>query len=275
MSNIQIVTDSTGYISREYIRKHSIKVVPLSVHFNGETRNEGLPGEFDEFFNQLKTSKDFPTTSQPSIDAFRAVFDDAVQKEMEVIAITISSKLSGTYNSASAAARMVSPEHISIIDSETSVANLRELVEAAVEMAQSGNSRNEIVEHLEWQKKRMGIQLTVDTLDYLRKGGRLTVTQAFIGSILNISPIISLVDGKLVPSGKTRGKSKALSMIMDQIPDNVKKISICQILDIQEAESVKEKLNLRFPNVPIVIDEIGPVIGAHLGPKAIGICYLW
>ena len=275
MSNIQIVTDSTAYIPKVYAQEHSIEIVPLSVNFSGETKDEGFPGEFEAFFQKLKTSSDFPTTSQPSIQAFSSVYEKAVNEGKEVIAIVISEKLSGTFNSASVAAEMVAPGKITVVDSETSASNLRLLVEKAHTWAQSGKNKTEIVEMLQQEKKRMGINITVDTLEYLKKGGRLSSTQAFIGSVLNIRPIIGLVEGKLVPIGKARGKSKAVEMMIANIPAEVKQISVCHTINEDEANELKKIMEERFRNAWITVDELGPVIGAHLGPKAIGICFKW
>ncbi|MDF2674032.1 MAG: putative DegV protein [Clostridiales bacterium] len=275
MNNIRIVTDSTAYIQKEYANSNNIDIVPLMVDFEGVTNAEGFTGEFEEFFNRLKTSESFPKTSQPSIGAFAQVFKEALENGEEVIAIVISSKLSGTYNSASAAADMVAPNKISVIDSETSASNLRMLVEKAKKLSASGVTREEIVNIINIEKKRTGINLTVDTLEYLKKGGRLSTGQALIGSILNIKPIIALVDGELVPIGKARGKSKAIEMMISNIPEKVEKISICQIFNMEEALEIREILKKKYPKVDVTIDALGPVIGAHLGPKAIGICFKW
>ncbi|SHJ35960.1 EDD domain protein, DegV family [Geosporobacter subterraneus DSM 17957] len=275
MSKIQIVTDSTAYIPKEYAQEHNIEIVPLSVNFSGEINDEGFPGEFEEFFQKLKTSSVFPTTSQPSIQAFSSAYEKAIQEGKEIITIVISEKLSGTFNSASVAAQMTAPDKITVVDSETSASNLRLLVEKAHTWAEDGKCRDEIVEMLEQEKKRMGINITVDTLEYLRKGGRLSSTQAFIGSVLNIRPIIGLVEGKLVPIGKARGKSKAVEMMIANIPAEVKQISICHTLNEEEANELKKIMEEKFRNAWITVDELGPVIGAHLGPKAIGICFKW
>lgn len=275
MSKIQIVTDSTAYITEEYAKNNNIKIVPLIVNFNEKVTEEGYPGQFETFFNELKESKDFPKTSQPSVGAFSEVFKEAIDNGYEVIAITLSSILSGTYNSASVAREMVNPEKISVIDSENTVSNMKHLVEIIKELSDKGTDRKDIVDIINKQKKNMGIRLTVDTLDYLQKGGRLSTTQAFIGSLLNIKPILGLVEGKLIPLAKVRGKKKAIQAMIDDIPEDVKRVSICQILNLKEAEEIKTKINEKFNNIEITMEEIGPVIGAHLGPKGIGICYSW
>lgn len=270
---IQIVTDSTAYIEKPDMEKFGIKVVPLSVNFEDTVSDEGFPGEFDDFFQRLSVSQHFPTTSQPSAGAFAAVYKKALEEGKEIITITISSQLSGTYNSAITAASMVDQSKVSVIDSETTAANLKELVMMAVDLAAEGITREEIVNRIEAQKKRMGINLTVGTLEYLKKGGRLSNTGALIGNLLNIKPIIALVEGKLVPVGKVRGRKNAIEKISEGIPEDVKTINICHIFALDEATEIKEHLNNKYPNATINVEVLGPVIGAHLGPKALGVLY--
>ncbi|HZK35027.1 MAG TPA: DegV family protein [Bacillota bacterium] len=272
MQKIQIVTDSTAYFSKEDADDLDIKVVSLSVHFEGETENEGFPGQFEAYYHKLKSSTEFPTTSQPSIETFEKVFGSALDKGMEVICLVISSALSGTYNSASAAARLTNPEKISIIDSRTSAANLKTLTRLAKDMAVAGMARAEIVDSIEKQKERMSLTLTVDTLEYLKRGGRLTGAQALLGSLLNVKPILELVDGKLIPVAKVRGKVKALNKMVEKVADDVTHITVCHILNEEEAVDIRKRLQERFPKIKIGLDELGPVVGSHLGPKGMGIC---
>jgi DegV family protein with EDD domain len=275
MARVKIVTDSTSYINKEYLVQSDIASVPLSVIFQGTVTNEGFPGEFDSFYEKLKTSEDFPTTSQPSIQAFYDVFKPALDNGQEIIAIVLSSKLSGTYNSAMAAALMCETDKIVVIDSETCGPNLRFLVERANELSLDGLSRDEIVDIINKEKKRTGINITVGSLEYLKRGGRLSSTQALIGTLLSIKPIIALIDGKLEPIDKVRGKSKAIAAMISNIPQDVKRISICQIQNLDDAEDIRTVLKEKFPKAEISFSELGPVVGSHLGPKALGICYKW
>lgn len=275
MPKIKFVTDSTAYLSKEYIKNKDIKVVPLIVNFENKTEKEGYPGEFDEFFDRLKNSKDFPKTSQPAVGDFSEVYKEIIEDGNEIIAILFSSKLSGTYNSANLAAQIVNPEKITVIDSENAVGNVQTLIELGIGLAEKGFSREEILEKINIQKSKLGVRLTIDTLDYLHKGGRLSNAQALIGSILNIKPIIGLVDGKLIPIDKARGKKKAMQVIMSDIPENVNRIIIMHIKNEEEAIKFKEVLQQKYDKAEISINELGPVIGSHLGPKTLGICYSW
>jgi DegV family protein with EDD domain len=275
MGRIRFVTDSTAYFTKEDAARLDIKVVPLSVTFSGETRDEGFPGEFEDFYKRLETSLDFPTTSQPSIEAFSKVYEEILAEGDEIITLVISAKLSGTYNSASVAAEYTAPDKISVIDSETSVSNLKLLVQRGIDLANAGYSRAEIVKKLEEEKKKATISLTVDTLEYLKKGGRLSGAQALIGTLLNVKPIIGLIDGSLKPIDKVRGKNKALEFMYGRIPEHVEHITVCHIMNEEEAEQIREELQRKFMSAKVTVDVIGPVIGSHLGPKAVGICSKW
>ncbi len=275
MAKIQIVTDSTAYFTKEYANENNIRVVPLSVAFSGETNDEGFPGEFETFYDKLANSKDFPTTSQPSISAFAEVYEEILAQGNEIITIVISEKLSGTHNSASAAANMTAPDKISVIDSETTVANLKLLVEIARTMAENGSSRENIVATIEREKKKMQLNLTAATLEYLKRGGRLSSAQAAIGGFLNVKPILGLRDGKLEAVAKVRGKKKSLDYMVDHVPENATHISIMHIMNTEGARRIQQKLEERFPQIEVNLEEIGPVIGTHLGPGGIGICSKW
>jgi len=274
MSKIKIITDSTAYIDKDFAKKNKIEIVPLSVNFEGVIEDEGSPGEFGAFFERLSKSKSFPTTSQPSVGAFSVAFRKALEEGYnEIITITISSKLSGTYNSALTASTLTDNAKISVIDSESSAANLRALVEMALDFANNGFSREDIVAKIETQKKRMGIYITVESLDYLRKGGRLTSTAALLGSLLNVKPIIALKDGKLEGIAKVRGKKKALDKMIEAIPAETNLISLCHINALDEVNSLLPIIEARFPMARFTVEELGPVVGSHLGPKTLGICF--
>ncbi|MBU5310929.1 DegV family protein [Tissierella carlieri] len=274
MPKIKVITDSTGYITREYAEKENIAIVPLNYVFGEETGKEPFPGEFDEFYNKLSTTKLFPSTSQPAagefLDAFNKAFEEGYD---EIIAIVLSSKLSGTYNSAVLAKNMLENKMITIVDSQMAASNLRFLVEDAVKMAKEEKTSREIENHLNYKKMKMHVYLTTETLEYLSRGGRLSAVQATVGNLLNIKPIIELNNGELKLLEKLRGKNKALSAIIDKVPSNVEKIGVCHVLDVEDARKLKNKLEEMFPNAVITIDELGPVVGAHLGPKGIGICF--
>jgi DegV family protein with EDD domain len=273
MRRIKIVTDSTSYFSKEFLKNKDLSIVPLNYVFDDKSYVEGFKGEFDEFFKMLGSSKLFPTTSQPAVGDFYEVFKKALEDYEEIIAIVLSSKLSGTYNSAILAKNMLEDKKITIIDSETSASNLRYLVEDALQMSEEGKTSKEIEDFINDKKTKMNIYLTTDTLEYLSRGGRLSSFQSAIGNFLNVRPIIELRDGELQLLEKIRGKNKSILRLIEKIPENVQKISICHILNLSEAKKLQDILIKKFPDADISVDELGPVVGAHLGPKTLGICF--
>lgn len=273
MEKILIVTDSTSYLQKEYIEKEGIEIVPLNYIFGDEEFKEGLQGEFNHFYERLSTSNLFPTTSQPSSGDFVEVFQRGLEDYDHIIGIFLSSKISGTVNSANLAKDILGDKKITIVDSLVSAASLRFLVERAVNMAKEGRPAGEIIEEVEKLKLRQNIYITTDTLEYLKRGGRLSGTQAVLGNMLNIKPILQLKNGELGLLEKLRGKTKAINKIISHIPEDVERIAICQILNDEEAQRYLALLKERFPKANIEIDDLGPVIGSHLGPKTIGFCF--
>ena len=168
---------------------------------------------------------------------------------------------------------MLGDERITIIDSEGAASNLRFLVEDAIEMAKEDKTAKEIEEFIENKKKTMNIYLTTATLEYLARGGRLSSIQSTLGNLLSIKPIIKLKDGELELLEKVRGRNNALSKILSYVNDDVQKIGVCHILNYDEAVKFKEMLKEKYPNAIITIDDLGPVVGSHLGPKTLGFCF--
>ena len=274
MKKIKIITDSTSYISKDYAQKENLTVVPLNYIFDNISYKEGYKGDFDDFFKKLGSTKLFPTTSQPSAGEFLIAFEEAFQEGYdEIVAILLSSKLSGTYNSALLAKNMLEDKSITIIDTLTSASNLRFLVEDGIEMVKDGKTSNEIKTFINKKKTNMEVYLTADTLEYLSRGGRLSSVKSTLGNLLNVKPILQLKDGELGLLEKTRGKKKAIGEIVKKIPADVRKIGICYAINIDEAKDLKKKLEKNFPNALISLDGLGPVIGSHLGPEALGLCF--
>ncbi len=277
MTRIAILTDSTAYLEEDYVGNHPVRVIPLSVHFQGMVQKEGRPGTYDLFFKMLSEVKDdFPTTSQPSAGDFLEAYKEYLDKEYEIIVITISSGISGTWQSANTALEMTdTSDRISIIDSQSTAGNLKAFVQQAVKLASEGKTRQEIVAEIEAQKEKSGVRLTVDTLDYLKKGGRLSNAGALIGNLLNIRPVLGLIDGIVQPVSKARGKKKALQKMLDDIPESAFLIHAAHVVSPAEAQLLKNQLVQKFPNAEVVVSELGPVIGSHLGPGALGVLYLY
>ncbi len=273
MSKIKIITDSTAYLTRDYAEREDIGVVALNYVFGDEEGKEPYPGDFEDFYKKLESTKLFPTTSQPSTGEFLNAYNEAFQKGYdEIIVIVLSSKLSGTYNSAVLAKDMLEDKKVTIIDTLNSASNMRFLVEDAVRMIGEGKTSGEIEDFLNKKKTGMSVYLTTETLEYLSRGGRLSTVQSRLGNLLNIKPLLELKDGELGLAEKLRGKKKAIRAMIDRIPEDVAQVGVCHILNREDAEMIRDRIEEKFPNASVEIDELGPVIGSHLGPRGVGIC---
>lgn len=273
---ITILTDTMCDVPREFVEKYNIKVLPLLVNFGEESFRDGIDITADEFFKKLETSQELPTTSQINPPQFESIFKEEIGKNNTIIGILGSSKLSGTYNSAIIAKNSIADDNIHIIDSEAVTLGAGLLVIKAARLAQEGRKAEEIVEEIEEAKKRLKQFFIVGNLKYLYKGGRISLSASVIGSILNIKPIITTVDGKLEMLEKTRGIKKAISMMMDMIKDNGwslddKVIGINHTICPEYADYVEELIHMEYKPREIIRGEVGSVIGTHAGPGCVAL----
>jgi DegV family protein with EDD domain len=274
---IKIVTDSTAYLPESNIRELDIRVVPLYVHFGEQAFREGIELSNNEFYTRLEQAEMLPTTSQPSAGEFHEVFKELVDAGHEVVTLTISSKLSGTWNSAMAAKEMLPHAPISVIDTLSTSVGLQLMVQAAVDAASAGSSRQEIVDHIEEIKERMHLWFVVDTLEYLAKGGRIGNGKAFLGTLLKVKPILILQDGAIEPLEQVRSKRKAQDRMLELVEEYLgsngpqAKLAIAHALVPQEAQAISQELEERLGCCQPLTAGIGPVIGTHTGPGVIGV----
>jgi len=274
---IKIVTDSTAYLPEATVRQHDLHIVPLCVHFGEEEFREGVELSHKDFYARLKVAPVLPTTSQPSAGEFYEVFKELVDAGHEVVALTISSKLSGTWNSAMAAKEMLPGAAISVIDSLSTAIGLQLMLVAVVEAIHAGASRQQIVDQVEEIKAKIHVLFVVDTLEYLAKGGRIGNAKAFMGTLLKVKPILVLQDGAIEPLEQVRSKQKAQARMLELVDEYAgdkgaqAKVAICGALVPDEVSALSRELVGRLGCAQPLISEIGPVIGTHTGPGVIGV----
>jgi DegV family protein with EDD domain len=274
---IKIVTDSTAYLSEVTVMKHDIRVVPLCVHFGDQAFKEGLELSQEEFYARLKEAPELPTTSQPSAGEFHQVFADLADAGHDILTLTISSKLSGTWNSAMAAKEMLPGANISVVDSLSTSVGLELMVQEAVSMAQNGADSQTIVSQMEAIRDKLRIFFVVDTLEYLAKGGRIGNAKAFLGTVLKVKPILVLEEGAIEPLEQVRSKRKAVARMLDLVEDCVgdhapqAKVAVTHALVPEEAQTLSQELVDRLGTTQPIVAELGPVIGAHTGPGVVGV----
>lgn len=275
---IKIIVDSTSDIPADLIEKHGIEVVPLTVNFEDKCYLDKIEITSQEFFNKLAESEKLPTTSQASPGAFVEVFEKVLEEGHEILGIFISTKFSGTCESARMAKDMVGSDKIHIIDSQTACLGACLLILEAVKLVNKGLDIKEIVEKLEEMKHRVSIYAGVDTLKYLEKGGRLSKGAATVGTLLNIKPILRVKNSSIESIDKVRGKNKVLKWLEDFIDSNVnienRTVAIYHSVNEELAISLKNTLEEKYNEKEIFIGEIGSVIGTHVGPNAIAIGYI-
>jgi DegV family protein with EDD domain len=274
---IKIVTDSTAYLPERLVQEHDIRIVPLYVHFGEEAFKDQVEISSEEFYARLVQASELPKTSQPSAGEFHQVFKELVDAGHEVITLTISSKLSGTWNSAVAAKEMLPDAPISVIDTLSTSMGQQIMVEEAIEAIAAGATRDEVVERVEAIKPKVRLFFTVDTLEYLAKGGRIGNAKAFLGTLLSVKPILVLQDGAIEPLEQVRSKRKAVARMLEVFEDYVAenpteaRVGLMHAMVPEEiqalAQTLQRDLNCTEPSV----SHVGPVLGVHTGPGVVGV----
>lgn len=277
---IKIITDSTAEYEIQELQAKNILVVPMAIQFNEKTYLDGVNLSKEEFFDYLIHTKDFPTTSQPSPEAFLKHFEEAKANNDEVIVILISSALSGTVQSAMIAKQMADYDKIFIIDSLTATVGIKMLVDKAVMMRHEGYNAEAITEVLESLKGKVKVYAAIDTLEYLCQGGRLSKVQAGIGTLAHLKPIVSLDEtGVLNVVSKSIGLAKARGQIIKLLQQSALNseypLHLIYAYDKENCLKLKEKLEQNDIEVKDeAIYAIGPTIGTHSGPGTFGVVFV-
>lgn len=272
---LHIVTDTTAYLSPELRARWNIHTVPLKIVFNGTATDEDQISNA-EFYTRLVQADKLPTTSQPSPGEFIALYNRLLlEPEHEIISIHLSSGLSGTYQTAMNAAQVVAPERITVVDSRAATCALGLIVLKAAQAAAQDASRAEVLALVERVIETYTGIFAVENLEYLLKGGRLNGAAKFLGSVLNVKPILYLNKGKIDGLALARTRKKALQTLIEETAQRHGDVPIHAVITHTHAPEIAEELRtlaaqqLRCEEVHIV--ETGPVIGAHLGPGMVGI----
>jgi DegV family protein with EDD domain len=270
-----VVTDSTAYIPKELREQYNIHMIPLSVIFGNESYREEIDISAEQFYEEVKR-RELPTTSQPPVGEFVELFENLAKEYDAVISIHLSSGISGTYQGAVTAGNMV--DHIKVypFDSEISCMVQGMYALEAAKMAQQGKDPQDIIARLNEMKQSTRAYFMVDDLSHLQRGGRLSGAQAFIGSLLQVKPLLHFVDKVIVPFEKIRTRKRAMKRIVELLAEDAKSGEAYQAAIIhanreEEAKKWKAELEVQFPNVEFMISYFGPVIGTHLGEGAMGL----
>jgi DegV family protein with EDD domain len=266
---VRIVTDSVADLPPEVVKELGITIVPLHVRFGEEVYRDGIDLTVDEFYSKLAHSKILPVTSVPSPGAFAEAYDKLAEETDEILAIVLTSRLSGTYDVALQSIGLMKRKcRVEVIDSQLAVMAQGFLVIKAVKAAQAGTGLDELVDLVRSDIPRIGFLAAFDTLEYLRRGGRIGRAQALLGSILKINPIITIKDGLVEPAGRTRSRAKAIDYLYDfaMSYSHIDEIAVEDAACPEDAETLVERLSSKFPRERIYRSRTTPVIGTHTGP---------
>ena len=278
MADITIITDSASDLSQN--NKNGITVLPMTISFDNETYEDGVTLTPDNFYMKLIESSTLPKTSQVSPYAFSEAYEKALEHSDQVIVITLSSKLSGTYQSACIAAEDYQ-DKVYVIDSENVTVGEQLLINYAFSLIQQGLDAKAITQQLNTIKKRIHLVALLDTLEYLKKGGRISGSTAFLGNILSIKPVIAIADGEVAFLGKARGSKQGNNLLIEQIktyggidyelPVLLGYTGCSQILMDKYIKDSSTLWEGKMDIPPVV--QVGATIGTHIGPGGIAVAF--
>jgi len=280
MSKIVIVTDSTCSMPKELVNQYNIIVAPQVLIWGNETFQDGVDITPSEFYTRLKKASIMPSTSQATVGTFLEIYKKLLDQDFQVLSILVSSKLSGTVNSAVQAKAMLPPDApVEIIDSNSIAMAMGFHIVAVARAIEQGATLPECVELAQKASQHTGIFFAVDTLEFLHRGGRIGGAKRFLGTALNIKPILELRDGRVEAAEQVRTRSKSLNRIVELVEKQVGgrtpvRLAAMHANANEDAMIVLDLATERLKPVERVVSELGPVIGANAGPGVVGLVYM-
>ena len=271
---VRVVTDSACDLPQDIVDELGIEIVPLTIRFGSEELVDRKELGTEEFWRRLETSPVLPETAAPSAGAFETAFRSlAADGATGIVCVNLSSKLSATMQAAQVAAKTVEECPVEVVDSLSVSMGLGSLAIVAARAGAAGTDLDEIVAQMLDLRSRAKLFGTLDTLEYLKKGGRVGGARAMLGSMLSIKPVVEVRDGVVEEAGKVRTRSKALRLLVDKVKEApVQNLSVLHG-DAPDVEELLEMLDPIVPRDQIVVGQIGPVVGTHAGPRIIGVSY--
>jgi DegV family protein with EDD domain len=279
MDRVAVVTDTTHYLPRDLVTRLDLHQVSLYVTFEGETEREADITDLADFYTRLSASSEMPSTSQPSVGDFLAVYEPLLEAGRDIVSIHLSAGISGTFTAAEQARdqlveRGIDADRIVVLDSATACAGLGMLAMAAASVARAGGSAAEAAEAARACRRDLKVWFAVDTLEFLRRGGRVGGAAAWLGSTLKIKPILS-IESEILPIERVRTSKRTFERLIEYL--TARHDNGCDTFFIQhihapdQAERLVERGSEIYGREPEMVSEIGPVIGAHVGPGLLGV----
>lgn len=279
MSQVAVVTDSTSSLPHDLAEQYSVRIAPQVLIWGTENLYDGIDITAGEFYERLKTTDVMPTTSQATVASFKEIFEGHVSAGKDIVAVVLSHKLSGTYQSAMQAKEMFPQANIEVVDTGTVAMALGFHALAAARVAERGGSLEEVAAVAQEDPENVGLVLMLDTLEFLHRGGRIGPTQRLLGTALRMKPILEVADGEVRPLERVRTRSKATDRILEIFADRVEgkrplRVAVHHTGVPEDAAEVAKAVEERFQPDEMVECTIGPVVGVHAGPGAVAIAYM-
>ncbi len=274
---VKIITESVCDLPAQIVKELGITVIPLPVHFGTEVYRDGVDISTEEFYQKLETSKVFPTTAIPPPGDFVNAYDKAAEEADEILHIALSSKLSGLYNAAKLAVELMTKKcRVEVLDSQWVIMAQGFLVMKAAKAAREGANLDDILNLVRRDMKRLATRSIFDTLEYLKRGGRINKVQAALGGMMHIHPILGVKDGEVASFGRARSRDEALEYLYDFVMGykNIEELSVAYYKAVDDAENLIERISSKFPKERIIRSRTSPVIGSHTGPNLLVVVVL-
>ena len=277
MAQVAVVTDGGAAMPPQLVEEYEIVVVPFQLMWEGETLRDGIDITPTQFYRRLRTAKSLPTTSQPLAGDFVCLYGELSGDAEAIASIHVAQEFSGTYNTALLAAKQAAIIPIEVIDSRTATMGQGFLVLEAARAATKGASLSEVVARVKRLVPKVHVLATLDTLEYLRRSGRVPILKASLGSMLDIKPVFDLYDGQARLYAQVRSRKRAVQIMVEAIPKTAEKgglhIAVLHADALGEAQELKAQILSRFHPAEIYVAEFSPVMGTHTGPGLLGITF--
>jgi len=281
MSKIAVVTDSTTYMPPDLVKKYNISVAPQVLIWGDQAYKDGVDMESREFFTRLKTAKVMPSTSQVAVISFQEIFQDLVEKGYDVLALLVSSKLSGTVQSAMQARDLMNTdrEKVHVVDSQSVAMALGFQVLAVARAVEQGANLNDAIALAEESYQYTGVSFAVDTLEFLHRGGRIGGAQRFLGTMLNMKPILAIQDGRVEGVDRIRTKNKAHDRVLELTVEKIAgrtpvRLATLHANAADEARALLTRAEQALNPVESLLTEVSPTVGTHAGPGTVGLAFM-
>ena len=277
MSKVAVVTDSVAMLPEQLAKDLGIRVVPIVLNLGERSYRDGIDLTTSEFYQLLRTSEELPTTSAPSAGEFVRVLEEALSDAEAVVAIHVSSELTSVLRIAQLAARSITDKPVRVVDSQSATMAEGFVVLAAARTAQAGADLDEVVAAAEEVRSKVRFFAFFETLEYLRRGGRVGAAAALMGNAIQLKPIVHIVDGRVTPLARPRTRSKATQAMIDimaaEVGNRPVHVAVLHADSLLDAQNLRTRLEKQFNCLEMHVTEMTPVMGTHTGPGLLGLAY--